>query len=101
MDQHIQEILNSFDFAKVQRVMLLLNWRWFNTERGVPSEHELRHAALDLLTAASAFEPGHYVGTGGFYASMRQSSKGPYLELEFTLEHSDSEWVALGLVEGK
>lgn len=67
----VEDILDEFDFEKVQKVMEFLEWNWCD---GVPRIGELRKKARYLLSQvhqnALASEPGdtHCVATGGFKA---------------------------------
>jgi len=64
----IQEILDNFDFDKVQSVMQHLNWRWSlgNNVIQVPTVDELKDMAKQLLEDADA--NSHNIGSGGFEA---------------------------------
>ncbi len=82
----IPDLLNRFDFAKVHRVMVFLNWRWANTEVGyaVPTQTELESLGTELLYRAvheymRAGQPqtGMTVATGGFQAVVETFREGP------------------------
>lgn len=66
----IKEILDNFDFIKVQRVMHFLQWKWNN--EGVPTIASLNHKAEDLLKAvkqkAKFSHQDEYIACGGFEA---------------------------------
>lgn len=81
-----QEVLDSFDFDKVHKVMKFLNWKWFNAESSdmVPSISELRDQASDLLDFSYAHNC-HY-GSGGFMANV---TKEGFVGLIFKLEWSE------------
>ena len=57
----IDDIMDNFDFNKVETVMKATNWTWASTH-GVPVEHELRKQARELLKSVSQ----HYVSELGF-----------------------------------
>ena len=78
----IQEILDNFDFDKVQSVMQHLNWTWSlgaNT-RGIPEIDDLKKLAKELLEDADA--NGYTIGSGGFEAKKL----GDELTLQFIIE---------------
>jgi hypothetical protein len=64
----LDEILDEFDFEKVHKVMVALNWTWHSND-GVPSIGDLRRAARELLNDLVRGE-FRCVGTKGFYAYM-------------------------------
>lgn len=78
----IDEIMRNFDFARVQRVMTALNWKWADQD-AVPTETELRREADRLLCILD--EELTFVGCGGFQAERH--ADGTY-ELRFVL----TEW---------
>ena len=57
----IDDIMDNFDFSKVETVMKATNWTWASTN-GVPAEHELRKQARELLKSVCR----HYVSELGF-----------------------------------
>ena len=64
----INDILNEFDFHKVQKAMAALNWTWWDSE-DIPTIKELRKTASDLLEYAKNSNseiPDYMTGTGGF-----------------------------------
>lgn len=63
----IEEIVDEFDFEKVHRVMLALNWQWHHT-KGVPEIADLRRTARSLLKQVVESKGTLSVGTGGFTA---------------------------------
>jgi hypothetical protein len=78
---------NEFDFFKVHKVMMALNWCWFFGKdvdgmdlMGVPSVSTIRNHAYRLLK--EAYEDGGRHGTGGFTAGMEEGE----LYLEFSIE---------------
>ena len=90
----IDEIMDEFNFNKVQLVMEHLEWTWFDTN-GVPSVGDIRRAARKLLNAL-ALKPAksgpweHSTMTGGLSARRWGDSDeyGPWenFALEFVLE---------------
>jgi hypothetical protein len=102
MNQMIDDILDNFDFIKVQTVMEALNWQW--TGEGVPSIDQLKEKAVYLLKGAaklrleeyldSYWEEGIINGSGGFQATAycnEAKTQIIALDLKFVLEEWDSE----------
>ncbi|GGG61221.1 hypothetical protein [Hymenobacter glacieicola] len=92
--EHIDEIMDTFDFHKVQRHMELIGWKWARTTpAAVPDVVELRQAARTYLQGAAqaALETGFcYRSSGGLhvYAQADPDTKTLYyLTLHFSLEY--------------
>ena len=87
--EHIDEILDQFDFETVRKVMVALDWTWSSTDGNhfqVPEIYNLRKVARDLLQQCANTESKHYFcSTGGFSAEKRD---GDTLILEFVV----SDW---------
>ena len=75
----VEEVIASFDFARVHRVMEALGWTWANIER-VPTLGELVEEARRLLLELEG-RPG-VRGSGGLRASYKESGT---LSLKFVL----------------
>lgn len=89
----IENILDDYDFQRVQKVMEALDWHWVNAEwGGVPSIGALRRQARGLLEDVYHHTPSPFcmVGTGGFEATrtMETGDLNKYLSLKFVV----SEW---------
>lgn len=87
VQSQIDNIMDNFDFTKVQESMEFLGWKWYNQEGylGVPTEHELRKTARSLLRQVSSYDkPEWNVSTGGLCARIAEGE----LSLKFVL----SEW---------
>jgi len=82
--QMIDEIMDSFEFEKVHKTMVALDWRWVGVE-GVPDILAIRKFARNCLKYA--FHYGLY-GCGGFRATYKEG----ILALEFIVEA----WGSLG-----
>jgi hypothetical protein len=72
--EHIDEVMDQFNFGKVAKAMKYLDWKWVLAEEGVPQEWELRQEARRLLNLAydGAFEfnvSPYTTETGGFEAT--------------------------------
>jgi len=82
----IDEIMDNFNFNKVEQTMKALNWQWSSID-GVPEEHELRKLARRLLKDISTKNVSqsdfrYTLATGGFKA-IKYYDGG--LELEFVV----------------
>ena len=64
MNNQIEELINNFDFVKVQKIMKFLNWTWF-PRNDVPSLDELKKEANSLLKEAMN-QSYCDISTGGF-----------------------------------
>lgn len=73
--QHLDELMDSFNFARVARAMRSLQWRWASADADIPDEPHIRatvrnyarQAILQALTN-TGHQPGRgFVGTGGFH----------------------------------
>jgi hypothetical protein len=85
----IERLLNEFDFEKVHRTMLHLDWRWQNE---LPTMPQLRAVARQCLVAAVDAPIGSKGGTGGFQAEIAEDSEGkPQLKLSFVLTYFSEE----------
>lgn len=98
-DRIEEEILDHFDFAKVQKVMEFMDWTWYDTD-GVPSISDIRKKAREMLRLCAdklldnpedAF-PDYATGTGGLYAkAYRDAENGiAYFRLYFAVEAWDN-----------
>ena len=102
----IDDIMEEFDFDKVQRVMNCLGWKWVSTGDTTPSISELKKVARTLLINAAKlrldeykdehWEQGIISGTGGFTATAfcnETKTEIESLKLEFVVEewHSNKD----------
>lgn len=76
----IDEILDEFDFEKVHRVMVALDWQWYDTE-GPPSVAHLRRTARNLLKRVVDGKDLRYISTGGLTAYMENGLLGLRFEV--------------------
>lgn len=76
----IDEILDEFNFEKVHKVMVSLDWKWNSTD-GVPAIADLRRMARSLLQQVVESKGIHSVGTGGFTAFMHHGVLGLRFEV--------------------
>ena len=99
----INNIINEFDFLKVQAAMEALNWRWVSTNNQVPTTLKLRETAIELLRDAAKCRLGGFIdehyevpivcGTGGFEATAycnEDKTEITFLKLKFVV----AEWEA-------
>ena len=102
INQMIDDIMDNFDFDRVQTAMEALDWQWAG--KGIPSIEQLRETAVYLLKGAaelrleeyldSYWEEGIINGTGGFQATAycnEAKTQIIALDLKFVLEGWDSE----------
>jgi hypothetical protein len=89
----IDDILNEFDFNKIHKVMVLLNWSWYSSKSvsGIPSIQEMIKTATHLLESVIVRrfqmeneEEYIYIGSGGFYVYSIYNT----IKLEFRI----TEW---------
>ena len=69
----INDILNEFDFHKVQKAMVALNWTWRDSEN-IPTIKQLRRTASYLLEYAKNSNseiPDYITATGGFEVTRK------------------------------
>lgn len=60
----IEEVLDGFDFEKVQQVMRALDWKWFDSGE-IPTIDRMRETVRDLYRHTLKFGEGS-CRTGGF-----------------------------------
>ena len=90
--KEIEDILDEFDFVKVQETMKALGWKYFDCEGEYPSIAELRRMArMVLISAYGAENSTEYLSScGGFEATrhMYPGESKKYLSLKFVV----AEW---------
>jgi len=79
VEDMIDEIMEEFDFVKVERIMFHLNWRWASEYKRTPNIDELKEAAEERLRDAAESRLGNFIdeyhelgitsATGGFKAT--------------------------------
>lgn len=97
----INKIIQQFDFKRVHKVMILLDWNW--VVGGVPSvpilkqfaKNRLMEAAIERLKDTELNHNVPYViSSGGFEVSAycnKKKTKINYLELKFVLSQQEME----------
>lgn len=95
LQNHIDDIMDWFDFDRVHKVMVALDWKWVNAEEGVPNQAELRQQVRRLMK--DCYHKAHYgsdviygLGTGGF--EVEYNKEGDYFEVRFIA----TRWESLG-----
>ena len=81
----INNVLDSFDFVKVQKAMKAVNWTWA-TCNGVPSIRALMAKAEDLLWQVLNNDEMQNISTGGLTAELYDD----VLSLTFTFEETEA-----------
>ena len=102
IDKMVEDILEEFDFQKVQLVMDYLNWQW--SDKQVPTISDLKETAERLLRNAADLRLGEYEsehwevaimsGTGGLQATAycdETKTKITMLDLKFVIAEWDAE----------
>lgn len=84
----IDDILDEFDFGKVQQVMEHLNWTWHDSD-GVPTLGQLRKQARFLMKECLDHEE-YTTATGGFWVQKRTFDGLPYYRLIFAVTEWDN-----------
>ena len=79
VEDMIDEIMEEFNFSKVESVMYHLNWKWASEYKRTPNIDELRERAQELLESAAKSRLGDFIeqhhelgiinATGGFKAT--------------------------------
>jgi hypothetical protein len=93
-EQLIDEIVECFDWERVQDTMQKLDWTWASSEGETPSIGKLISTASRLLRdaydGAEKEQETHLSGTGGFEAVCHVDKDGMYrLVLRFVLTSWD------------
>ena len=99
----VDDIIDEFNFEKVQKTMHALDWTWASIQMTVPSISELKNTARYLLINAYNMRQGEYkdthpevpvtCGTGGFTATALANEEGTvdWLKLQFVVTEWESE----------
>jgi hypothetical protein len=100
VNQMIDDIMDNFDFIKVQNAMFALDWKWASSKNYIPSMDELRTETERLLRDAADIRLNMCIGepwgtpiscsTGGFKATAHcneDKTKITRLDLDFILNY--------------
>jgi len=92
LNNQVDEIMDSFDFRKVESVMQHLNWMWKDSET-TPDEYEIRQEARSLMRMA--IKQGESVSTGGFIVTLlsgeEKGEKWARIDLAFAVDQTFNE----------
>ena len=86
------DIINNFDFARVQRTMKFLKWTWW--PKGIPTLDDIRFGARERLESViknclldANPDEEYFVSSGGLKATAIKDNYGliTFLQLEFVL----------------
>ena len=86
----INYIMDEFDFDRVHKAMMALNWQWYFIDGiyAIPTIEDLRYKAEQLLLdAISTLEKNYYVATGGFVVRKEDNN---FISLSFELTDCDN-----------
>lgn len=95
LQQHIDEVMDYFDFDKVHRVMESLNWRWssLEDEMRIPTKPEMRKHVREFMEKLyekniNKSEVNTYTGSGGFMVYYRKNvdEKGAWDHFDVTFQ---------------
>jgi len=96
-EEHIKNIIDNFDFHKVNKVMTFLNWTWAGSSKS-PSISQLKVKATELLNdICDDYYDNEYwefasVGSGGFEATRYED----HIGLEFVVSGWSTEMLNSG-----
>lgn len=81
----VDNIMDWFDFDRVHKTMVALDWQWFTADDGIPSTSELRKLARELLwlVLENEHDDKYTIAAGGFQASYENE----VLSLKFIVSH--------------
>ena len=85
-EEQIEEIMDYFNFDRVNKVMVALGWAW-SSLNGVPEKAELRQRARELLRSVAKDKHSICHATGGFHASKDEWGN---LSLQFVVAEWDT-----------
>ncbi len=92
LNNQVDEIMDSFDFRKVESVMQHLNWIWKDSKT-TPDEYEIRQEARSLMRMA--IKQDESVSTGGFIVNLisgeENVEKWARIDLAFAVDQTFNE----------
>jgi hypothetical protein len=87
MTNEIEDILDEFDFQRVQTVMKALDWKYWNSDQSPPTIGELRKMSRSLLNRVYHTEDSadYFTACGGFEVTrnMYPGDTKKYMSLKF------------------
>jgi hypothetical protein len=69
LEEHIDQVMESFDWEKVHKIMNYMNWQWTNI--GIPEESDLKEKVQELMYAVHNHH-GSTMSSGGFQVSYHR-----------------------------
>lgn len=87
-EEIIEDILDEFDFGKVQHAMEALNWTWYDSS-DVPTLGQLRKKARNLMKHCKGHDT-YVTATGGFNVRKETHEGVPYYSLQFVVTEWDN-----------
>ena len=76
IQEQIDEVMDTFDFARVEKIMAALDWKWATSEGNkneIPDEYEIRRSARKRMRDAAKVG---YSSSGGFSARLIEGVEG-------------------------
>lgn len=89
LEQHIEEVMDWFDFEKVHRVMTMLDWKWASID-AVPDIPDPRKEVRRLMTPLWNSD-NEFIGTGGFMVRLYREENWARFGVSFQVTDWDSE----------
>ena len=96
-EKAIENIIENFNWEKVHKTMVALDWTWHDSEGEAPTIGALFNCAIKLLheayDGAERFKANYRTGTGGFYARATVDEETKEIdELKLTFEVANWEY---------
>lgn len=94
-EEAVNEILDEFDFEKVHKVVVALNWKWLtaDTNYDVPTIGDLRKKARKLLNDVINYEKSDVImSAGGFEARREKYKDVTQIVLKFVVTQWEEEY---------
>jgi hypothetical protein len=92
--RQMDDIMDCFDFSRVHRAMVALDWEWYGD--GAPDEWQIRRRARNLMRNAIERNLSNYASYG-FCVRIDEDEDGGCLSLSFVVE----EWCGTDNMEGE
>jgi hypothetical protein len=95
IQEQIDEVMDSFDFESVEKIMQALNWQWATSEgmkKEIPDQYEIRKSARRRMQCAAK---AGYSSSGGFSARLIEGEEDGHkwllMDLQFGIgSHQDT-----------
>jgi len=88
-EDNLDEIMNWFEFRKVEKAMKVLKWKWAGTDFKTPSEPEIRQAVMKQFRQMYQ-DKRKFGAIGGFSYTIDYDNN--FINLEFILTY----WTTIG-----